>query len=199
MATTPTIYQDDDIHRISMRMDRGTELGLFRSVKACVIGAQCSETHIVTICVHPGYEHQPRPIDLHVEQYMTPGFCARIRRIDRMGVCIRKYPRGAPRQQNFHWTIFRQDQIKRITPPLPRNILFETFKCENAQRSVWGNLVVVKSDKYGHVCDIKERDLFFIETQVYSFFEDHSSDLSYPIIKYAGSDDGWGSSGWGGP
>lgn len=98
--------------------------------------------------------------------------------------------------------------------PKPRNLLFETFKCEDAKRTVWGNIVVVKSDRNGKVVDVKERDIFFIERIVYrcvqntpvfakhsqrplgSYFEDDHADEQYPVVRNplfaARPDWGWG-------
>lgn len=102
---------------------------------------------------------------------------------ERLGACIREYPWGAPRKQQYHWTIFHNESLvsRRLTrsptrtdvsqrstlDPTPRNLLFESFKCEDAKRTVWGNIVVVKTDRSGQVCDVKERDVFFIERLVY--------------------------------
>lgn len=55
----------------------------------------------------------------------------------------------------------------RYEKPLPQNLLYESFKCDDATRSLWGNIVVVKSDTSGQVCDVVERDMFFIERLVY--------------------------------
>lgn len=49
----------------------------------------------------------------------------------------------------------------------PRNELYDSFKMYGSNhRMIWGNIVVVKSENNGRVCDVLERDLTFIEQLV---------------------------------
>lgn len=163
------------------------QLRLFETRKIVVIGARCNEIHIVSACVHPGFEKQPRPIDLHTEQYLAKGASKRARKLEESIACIRKYPKGALRDLRYHWTVSWNNQLvslmhessllssvtqgqneqRQYDKSIPRSVLYESFKGSDATRSVWGNIVVVKSDRDGLVCDVLEKDLFFIEWLVY--------------------------------
>ncbi|KAJ3520267.1 hypothetical protein NMY22_g12830 [Coprinellus aureogranulatus] len=162
-------FSDEDVISISESMDEAHELGLFSTVKCALIGAECSRTHIVSVAVHPGFEERARSVDLYSSRYLDP--CPRPSsetiHVNDMGVCIRRYPVGAPRAQPYHWSIFRTDIGSPANPTIPRNRLFDSFKCGDAIRTVRGNILVVKSSRDGLVTDVLERDLFFVERLVY--------------------------------
>lgn len=51
--------------------------------------------------------------------------------------------------------------------PLPRNELYERLKGQFGSRTVYGNVLVIKTDTLGLVCDVLDRELFFVERLVY--------------------------------
>jgi hypothetical protein len=63
---------------------------------------------------------------------------------------------------------------RQLSGRFPKNLVYNTFKVRDAfgfgassVRTVWGNIMVVKSDREGVVLDVQERDLYFIETLVH--------------------------------
>jgi hypothetical protein len=56
-----------------------------------------------------------------------------------------------------------------FNPPLPRNRLYDSFKCEDGRRNHYGNIAVVKADREGIVVNVEEEDLYFIEVLVYRY------------------------------
>lgn len=53
------------------------------------------------------------------------------------------------------------------TSPLPRNELYDQLKGFYGSRTVYGNILVIKSDPSGNALNVLERELFFIERLVY--------------------------------
>ncbi|KAF5318409.1 hypothetical protein D9611_013936 [Ephemerocybe angulata] len=92
------------------------------------------------------------------------------------------------------------DRKGRGSTDLPLNQLYSLFKARAGSgiRSVWGNVLVVKADKDGIVCDVVVEDLYFVETLVYSFFEDKRLyDVPRginPLVSPDSVGSGWGSS-----
>ncbi|KAJ3516298.1 hypothetical protein NMY22_g14244 [Coprinellus aureogranulatus] len=168
-------YTDQEVRAASRSLVHAESDGLFKCVKACLVGAACTQTHIVHLAVHPGFEAAPRNIDLYVEVYLgsdpaaTPG----IRRLEEgRGSCIRKYPYDAARAQPFFWTIYHLPRVQQVALDVPRNRLYDTFKVRDSgdfggQTQLFGNVLVVKSDRDGTVADVLERDLFFVERLVH--------------------------------
>lgn len=203
MVSHPVPYTDEEVQGVSRMMDEGSQLGLFETVRCCFIGSRCKETHIVSVAVYPGMEGDPRATDLFANRYVDPenvpssGF----QRMEELGNCIRRYPYGAPREQPFHWTIFGVPHTPNRTIPSPRNERFDQLKCHDATKTVNGNLVIVKSLPCGTVQDVLERELFFVERLVYSFFEDSQVAYSdnYPILSnpLVTMDEGHRRWGWG--
>ncbi|KAF5309094.1 hypothetical protein D9611_014961 [Ephemerocybe angulata] len=170
------MFSDGDVLAISSRFDTAHQEGLFSTVKGCVVGARCTQAHLVSIAVHPGYEAAPRSIDLYVEQYLYPptyAAPAAPRNLEHAGSCIRRYPHGAPRLQRNNWAIFTATKAGRGPIDLPVNDLYESYKCEDGVRTVWGNIVVVKTDRMGEVCDMVEKDIGVAELLIYSTTSRH--------------------------
>ncbi|KAF5317854.1 hypothetical protein D9611_015089 [Ephemerocybe angulata] len=146
------MFSDGDVLAISSRFDTA------------------HQAHLVSIAVHPGYEAAPRSIDLYVEQYLYPptyAAPAAPRNLEHAGSCIRRYPHGAPRLQRNNWAIFTATKAGRGPIDLPVNDLYESYKCEDGVRTVWGNIVVVKTDRMGEVCDMVEKDIGVAELLIY--------------------------------
>ncbi|KAF5338624.1 hypothetical protein D9611_012735 [Ephemerocybe angulata] len=180
----PLMFSDGDVLAISSRFDTAHQEGLFSTVKGCVVGARCTQAHLVSIAVHPGYEAAPRSIDLYVEQYLYPptyAAPAAPRNLEHAGSCIRRYPHGAPRLQRNNWAIFTATKAGRGPIDLPVNDLYESYKCEDGVRTVWGNIVVVKTDRMGEVCDMVEKDIGVAELLIYSLFEDDNK-YNHPLV-----------------
>lgn len=51
---------------------------------------------------------------------------------------------------------------------------YDNLKGIDGQKTVYGNILVVKSDSLGFVCDVLERDVFFVERLVcrYDLFDE---------------------------
>ncbi|KAF5309726.1 hypothetical protein D9611_014435 [Ephemerocybe angulata] len=180
------MYTESALLDISRSFDEARQVGLFSTVKACVVGALCKKPLIVSVAVHPGFESSPRNIDLYVEPYLhdasvTVPALAPFTQLEDAGACIRRYPRGAPREQRNHWSIFRVSPGGRGGANLPVNERYESYKCSDAVRTVWGNIVVVKSDRLGTVCDMEAVDLGLAEFLVYSYIEDDAI-YDHPLI-----------------
>lgn len=75
-----------------------------------MIGANCTQTHIVTILVHPGFEGRARNVDLYTDRYLSNhrNCTVGLVDLDEHGHCICRYPYGAAREQPYHWSIFDQ-------------------------------------------------------------------------------------------
>ncbi|KAF5333130.1 hypothetical protein D9611_002410 [Ephemerocybe angulata] len=128
-----------------------------------------------------GYEDRPRNIDIDIDQYLEhAGATVGVRSLNKIGVCLEQYPLGAPRRQRYSWSIF---YVKQTRPPRPRNRMYDTLKDTPFAwpiRSVFGNIVVVKSTREGTVCNVEEKDRSLIEI----FIEDEVSYDQFPVINH---------------
>ncbi|TEB19411.1 hypothetical protein FA13DRAFT_1802296 [Coprinellus micaceus] len=180
-AVSMAPYTDEAAIAMSTSMEEAEQMGLFSCVKGCLIGTGCSSTRIVSVAVHPGFEDHPRNIDLYVEMYIEPNLSAvpRVVKLEETSYhCVRRYPYDSAMDQPFFWTIYFISKERQTSMRLPRNNLFDTFKIRDPGQFgipgvvVSGNILVVKADRRGLVQDVLERDLFFVERLLYSFFED---------------------------
>lgn len=195
------MYTEDEIASISSGLDEAQQDGLFRTVKACILGARSGSLQIVSVAVHPGFESLTRPIDLYVERYLCPNTTSippALRNLNGGGHCIKRYPSCAPRPQRYTWSVFRASTKGRGQSDHPRNELYSLIKARAGEgvRTVWGNILVVKADKEGKVCDVIREDIYFVETLVYSFIEDQRLYDKPKGINPLVSPDSFGS-GWG--
>ncbi|KAJ3544803.1 hypothetical protein NMY22_g2650 [Coprinellus aureogranulatus] len=184
-------YSDQDVKRVSRSIIHAESDGLFKCVRACLIGAGCTETHIVHLAVHPGFEEAPRNIDLYVEVYLgcDPYVTRGIRRLEESGgSCIRRYPYDAARAQPFFWTVFSLPKPQQLDPNVPRNRLYDTFKVRDSgefgvQTLLFGNVLVVKSDRNGTVVDASANTPVLYTWLIHhSFFEDEARRQDYPLV-----------------
>ncbi|KAF6753354.1 hypothetical protein DFP72DRAFT_1069344 [Ephemerocybe angulata] len=146
--------------------------GLISTVVCCVFGAEASEPLLLPVAIHPGYEATPRNVDLDVDVYLNPPALERVGLwpVADDGAALQRWPPHASRDMIFTWTIFRSRQV---SPAPPRNRLYDTLKVGYLTRAVYGNVVVVKSNrKTGQVQDVLERDLHHIESLLQSYVED---------------------------
>lgn len=98
------------------------QAGLFGTVKCCVIGAQCTQTHIASVAIHPGYEERARNVDLYVDRYLVhePGAApVGARPVDENVACIRNYPVGSRHRLQYYWTIFKETATVRLVCCVP--------------------------------------------------------------------------------
>ncbi|KAJ3514167.1 hypothetical protein NMY22_g14829 [Coprinellus aureogranulatus] len=199
------MYTDDDVLGTLAQNGPRRENGLFATVKCCILGAKCKQTHIVDVAVHPGYEARPRNIDLYVDQYLVPDTCKSsvgVRRLEGSAACIRHYPIHSRHEQRFHWTIFREPPFDDPTVKSPRNDLYDRFKlCVGSHRTVWGNIVIVKSSRDGGVvCHISFAVATQIQSAPSSFVEEGEMAFLHPVAKHPlvkeRCTSGWGDCGW---
>ncbi|KAF6752797.1 hypothetical protein DFP72DRAFT_849572 [Ephemerocybe angulata] len=166
------MYTKTDILARSDTIGNAHQAGLCATVQCCVLGAEAPpDSLIVSVPIHPGYEDQPRNIDLDIDQYLeNAGPMVGVRALNTVGVCLEQYPHGAPRRQKYSWSIF---YVNQSNPLRPRNRMYDSLKVETAAtwplRSVYSNIVVVKSTREGRVCNVEEKDRSLIEMLVYSF------------------------------
>ncbi|KAF6750010.1 hypothetical protein DFP72DRAFT_1072625 [Ephemerocybe angulata] len=181
------MYTQADILAQSNAVHNAQQAGLCETVQCCVLGAEAlPNSLIVSVPVHPGYEAQSRNIDLDIDQYLEhTGPSVGVRSLNRIGVCLERYPYGAPRHQKYSWSIFYINQTNSLRP---RNRMYDSLKVETSGtwplRSVYGNILVAKSTYDGRVCDVEEKDRSLIEMLVYSFIEDEASYHQFPVIKH---------------
>ncbi|RXW11174.1 hypothetical protein EST38_g14681, partial [Candolleomyces aberdarensis] len=163
------MYSEDEVNLISAKMDEACNKNLFQGFKCCLIGASCTKSLIVTVPVHPGYEDNTRNFDLYVGKYIDPipDRNVRLEWLETAGVCLRSYPRGVRRKERWFWTIFLPYEEKFTGVVEPKNKLYDSFQAGDGRNSVKGNIMVVKSDNRGLVCDVQERDIGHIEWLVY--------------------------------
>lgn len=166
---------------------------LISVVKGYFLGALCSEPRVVPVAVHRGYEDHPRNVDLYTDMWVEPepDTHGGVVDLNDLGACVREYPYGAPRVQPFSFSIivpvsvcsYHLDSVDVATmsdcatarvqktrrASIPRNKLYSKLMEFTNLRTVVGNILVVKSDRLGHVCDVLERDLYFIERLLYRY------------------------------
>ncbi|KAJ3531225.1 hypothetical protein NMY22_g8246 [Coprinellus aureogranulatus] len=109
MADGSIPYKDSAAKRVSSHMDKAAKL--FKSVKCAFIGANCTETCLVSVLIQPGSEARPRNIDLLYRRYIDeevggePEVGMR-KDVQQSAWCIRRYPGACPRAPSFFWTIY---------------------------------------------------------------------------------------------
>jgi hypothetical protein len=140
---------------------------------------------IATIPVHPGFENNTWNVDLYVDLYLhlNPKSNIYLHHLDHHGICITSFVSPARRKERWFWTIFMPYPEVRTHPvgallsltswkrdtgvSEPWNNVYDSFKAGDGKNTVKGNIIIVKSDNKGIICDVLERDLGHIEWVVY--------------------------------
>ncbi|KAJ3531224.1 hypothetical protein NMY22_g8245 [Coprinellus aureogranulatus] len=184
MADSAIPYSDVEVEALSQFFDEAVAAKLFTSAKCALIGAKSKQTRIVTVLVKPGCEGRPRNIDLLPRRYLD----AHEDDDRRVGLdktlrwnawCVRRYPGTCPTQPPFIWTIYTADTLDGRRK-FPENDLYKRLTNTMSPRLHSGNVLIAKADISGVVCDVLERDLFFVEVLVASFFEGGACQLDFP-------------------